>query len=229
LAWQARGRGSAATVTEEGWREFREKIEETRKLVVPIADSDNPPPETFTLLFAVAMAQSWDREEVDKYVEKLMKVAPRHSSAHMQVVQLLMPRWGGKPGDSEAYAARIADRIGGAAGDAIYARCGVAQRKYYSPESFLEVTGFDGGRIHKGIAHLAAESPDDLHLLLQGLMLAAFQKDQVQAKVYATKVAPRLAEWPMGLWAERNVYLSIMRWATGSAPDVRLEPGESRP
>jgi hypothetical protein len=212
-AWKARGSGFAFTVTKEGWKVFRAKIEEARQLVQPIADSEKPPAEVFTPLFAIAMAQSWERDQVDKYVEKLMKAGQRHDSAHVQVAQLLMPRWGGEQGDSVAYAAKIADRIGGAQGDAVYARAAMALRKYHRFDTFLEETGFDPERVHKGIARLIEEVPDDLSLVHEGLMFAFMDKDKEKGKVYARKLFVYDDDWSIGGWPSQAFYLGVRNWA----------------
>jgi hypothetical protein len=213
LAWKARGSGFADTVTEEGWKVFREDIEKARGILEPIADSDRPPAEVFSLLFAVAKAQSWDADRVDKYVEKLMKTAPRYAAAHAQVAIMRMPRWGGKKEDSQAYARSVADRIGGAAGDGVYARAAIALRPYHDTTTFLTQTFFDPERLHSGIAQLAKEAPDDPLPLHEGLIFARMQDDRTLGRIYAEKLGPFDEEWPLHLWRSREAYDAIKRWA----------------
>jgi hypothetical protein len=217
LAWEARGSGFADTVTEEGWEGFRKNIEEARTIVVPIADSEKPPPEVYPLLFLVAKAQSWDRERIDEYVEKMMKSAPRQYSAHSRVGELLMPRWGGRREDAVNYATRIGDRIGGAEGDAVYARVVLTLRPYHRADVFLEEHRFDIDRVHRGIAQLAAEVDDDPMPLHEGLLLARMCDDKRRAKEYVAKLAPFDERWPLNLWRSRETYLAIKEWASGGS------------
>ena len=95
IGWEARGSGFADTVTEEGWRVFNENIEKAKDVILPLAESEKCHAHTYVVLFDVAKAESWDRERIDPYVEKLMKQAPWYLPAHNVMAVMRLSRWGG--------------------------------------------------------------------------------------------------------------------------------------
>ena len=127
--------------------------------------SEKTPDDYFRMVLNLAKDQGWDLEKTDKYAELLMKHAPRYAPAHTAIADYLMPRWHGKPGDSEAYARKVADRIGGPDGAAVYAQVAMDLARYYTPnvssrDFMIQDLGFDLDRVWEGLTHLHKQSPD---------------------------------------------------------------------
>lgn len=201
-AWQHRGGGVAARVTPEGWEGFRENIAKARELAEPVAAEQKPIPIAYRTLATISMAENWDREERDEYIDRLIEEAPDCIEAHASFMQGLMPRWGGAPEDCHDYATRVADKIGGADGDAMYARLAIEQRMYYPEEHFLQMAGLDAERTLRGLLHLARTAPDRHWAQHTGLRLAFNLKDHAQAKAFADLLdTPELRhQWQTDWW-----------------------------
>lgn len=160
-AWSARGGGYASSVSESGWRNFREYMDKAIT-VLQEAEELGDDPQLFAQRFEVAKAQSWERERTLKVLDRLMKTHPTYYPAHQELAQLLMPRWGGEPGELEAYAEKVADQIGGAAGNAVYARiCDIIWRFHPPGELFLNCD-FDVARVCDGYVEITKTPPHSL-------------------------------------------------------------------
>jgi hypothetical protein len=177
LAWSARGSGTGDTVTILGAVGFRAYVTRAEKLLVPLCDTDAPPPYAFTLLYTVAMAQQWNAERLDPYVDKLLTLSPHCLDAHFALAMAYLPRWGGAPEDLSKYAARVGDLVGGADGDGLYARFAVAQHFLHPPDHVFDGTGLDYQRTQRGLEHLAKTAPNGKFAACFGAWFATHQAD----------------------------------------------------
>ncbi len=120
FAWKARGHGWGDTVTPEGWTQFRERISLARATLEKALKLNNGDPEWYRAMQTVALAEAWPRQQVDALVDAALSVEPGYFSFATAEANYLLPKWYGKPGETEEFAARVADRIGGPEGDATY-------------------------------------------------------------------------------------------------------------
>jgi Domain of unknown function (DUF4034) len=119
-AWKARGNGFANTVTPDGWKLFGERVALAKSTLDQAQKLNNSDPESFRAMQTVALAQGWPREQVDALVDAALSAEPGYFYFARAETNYLLPKWYGKPGEAEAFAARVADRIGGPEGDATY-------------------------------------------------------------------------------------------------------------
>jgi hypothetical protein len=207
MAWSIRGGGVAARVTPERWKGFYEYIDKAEKIIMPIAEGAKPPPFVWPQLFRVATAQSWEKEKWEPHAKKLLEQAPLCFDAHAALLMRLMPRWGGGPDDVEAYAARVADVIGGAEGDAMYARLAYSQRPLMSSWEQFDEVGFYRPRIMNGFEHLAKTASDRVHWANVGVYFASATGDEESAarvfKLLPAEHNPRTL-WDMRLWQNQD-------------------------
>jgi hypothetical protein len=213
VAWEGRGSGPATTVTEEGWKIFDENIEWAREILEPVVAEENPPPKAYTLLFGVAMAQSWERDRVQPHIEKLLRLYPEYHAAHAVVAQMRMPRWGGEPEDSEVYASSVAEHIGGKPGLAVYAQVAAALRPYHDRTEFFDMTGFDYEKITQGFEHIAVQTPVDLQALFEAILFAEMAGDNEQARFFLAKLQQHEPLWQHSLGDYLDRYRSLVQWS----------------
>lgn len=219
VAWQHRGGGVAAQVTPEGWQGFHENIAKARELAEPVAAEQKPIPMAYRTLAIISMAENWDREQRDEYFDRLIEEAPGCIEAHASFMQGLMPRWGGAPEDCHDYATRVADKIGGADGDAMYARLAIEQRLYYPEEHFLQMAGLDAERTLRGLLHLARTAPDRHWAQHTGLRLAYNLKDHAQAKAFADllNTSALRHQWQAGWWSSSSDLRDALKFVANEA------------
>jgi hypothetical protein len=120
FAWKARGHGYSNTVTPEGWALFRDRVQSARSTLEQSAVLAENSPHWYLEMQGVALDQQWDRAEFDALAERALAHEPGYYYFAVSESNYLLPKWYGKPGDTERYAAQVADRIGGDEGDAVY-------------------------------------------------------------------------------------------------------------
>jgi hypothetical protein len=118
--WKARGNGFANTVTPEGWQQFGQRIALARTTLEQAQKLNRGDPEWFRAMQIVALAQGWPRQQVDALVDQILNTEPTYYPSVTAEANYLLPKWYGTPGETEEFAARVADRIGGSEGDATY-------------------------------------------------------------------------------------------------------------
>lgn len=166
FAWQARGSGWASTVTGDGWKVFKERIEQakvalygkgdpakTMRRVEPALD-----PANVAARIVVAMAQS-DGEALSTAFREGARQFPTYYPIYERVQRALLPRWGGQPGEGARFAAESADKLGGPNADAFYAVLG-EEVLNAEQSDFFKTSGFDIERMLRGYDRLATVRGD---------------------------------------------------------------------
>ena len=120
FAWKARGNGDANTVTPEGWVLFRQRVQSARQVLEDAAKVSVNCPEWYRAMQTVALAQGWPREQVDALAEAALNNEPGYYYFATAQANYLLPKWYGKPGETEQYAEQVADRTGGDDGNIEY-------------------------------------------------------------------------------------------------------------
>ncbi|MGB7189036.1 MAG: hypothetical protein WBD10_02760 [Acidobacteriaceae bacterium] len=120
FAWKARGNGLAHTVAPEGWNLFKERIQQAREVLEQEGKMGHDDPEWYDAMLTVASAQGWNRAQTDALADEALKKEPEYFYPARLMADYLLPKWYGQPGDTEDFAEKIADRIGGTQGDATY-------------------------------------------------------------------------------------------------------------
>ena len=120
FAWKARGHGYSNTVTAEGWELFRSRVQSARSTLEQSAASAENSPHWYLEMQGVALDQQWDRAAFDALAERALAHEPGYYYFAVSESNYLLPKWYGRAGDTEQYAAQVADRIGGDEGDAVY-------------------------------------------------------------------------------------------------------------
>ncbi len=99
-AWEARGAGFADSVTDDGWKLFRDRLAQARQ----IADAGwrlNPlDPDCPTVMIQVCMGEGAQRSEMESWFSRAVLADPHNFLACMAKEQFLLPKWGGTEQDA---------------------------------------------------------------------------------------------------------------------------------
>jgi hypothetical protein len=120
FAWKARGHGYSNTVTPQGWALFQSRVKSARSVLDQSAALAGNSPHWYLQMQNVALDQQWDRAAFDELAQRALSHEPGYYYFALSESNYLLPKWYGKRGDVERYAAEVADRIGGNEGDAVY-------------------------------------------------------------------------------------------------------------
>jgi hypothetical protein len=200
LAQHIRGNGFANTVPRAAMQHFEELSKLAFETLEPLLEAGKAPPCAYAIVFLTAMADGWNKEQYSPYVEQLLKLEPTYCRAHQYMVQKLLPRWGGEKGESEQYAARVADRVGGGAGDALYARLAAHVRLFFPAPEFFDYTDFDYDRIQRGLAYEKKESPNDPWAFFEAVLFAHVQADAAPGRQASSDLAALAKKQPLWVY-----------------------------
>jgi hypothetical protein len=102
-AWDARGSGMAATVTDVGWKQFESRLAEARKALEE-AWALHPATNTVTAdMMLTVLKGSDDRAEMEKWFERAMKADSDNLQACEAKMDWLDPKWHGTAEDVLAF------------------------------------------------------------------------------------------------------------------------------
>lgn len=121
-AWQARGGGTFDTVTEDGWRLFKERLTEARQVLREAKTLKAKCPHWWAAAQVVARGQNWPLAAYDGLFKEAITFEPDYFNFYSEKATNLFARWHGEEGDSLQFALEASNHRGGDKGDLLYAR-----------------------------------------------------------------------------------------------------------
>jgi hypothetical protein len=178
-AWNARGGGFADTVTEEGWRLFKQRLEAANAVLKKAKTLTEKDPYWALVALKVSRGQGWSKKDVDTLVEEATAAEPTFWGYHTERAFSLLPRWHGEPGDWEKYAEQAAARPNGL-GDEAYARIVLMLDGYH--ENLFRESKASWPKTKEGLRKIREKYPRSLSILSDCAMLAGLAQDREFAK-----------------------------------------------
>lgn len=122
FGWQARGSGYAHSVTEEGWRLFRARVENARTKLAKLEKDAANDPEWYAAMLRVGLSQSWSPEKFEAMFKRATAKFPYYQAYYVTKANYYSEKWGGSQGAFKRFldeaVASTQDRMG----QAMYAR-----------------------------------------------------------------------------------------------------------
>ena len=210
-AWQARGSGFANTITDQGGRLFRERLASARQVLREARALREKDPFWWSVALNVALGQGWPKPAVDSLLTEAHGFEPKFWAYDAARAYSLLPRWYGKPGDWEAFAAEAATRPDGV-GTEVYARIVIQFRGFYG--SVLRETKASWETTRKGLELMRERYPNSLEIVGFTAALATEAEDHRLAK----EMYDRLGDTYLPtVWASQQGFLRNRAWADKSA------------
>jgi hypothetical protein len=119
-AWSIRGSGTADTVSGSRWMGFSDYLAEAAKALAEAAKLQEKCPYWYEALQQVALGQGWSKAQARELFEQAVAFEPTYYHYDREYAYYLLPKWYGSEGESKAFGAEIADRVGGQQGDYLY-------------------------------------------------------------------------------------------------------------
>lgn len=203
-AWEARGDGTADTVSNDGWRLFEQRTEEAKTVllsakVLPMC------PEWYVAMQRVALAQGWKRERAATLLQQAVAFEPGYFYFYRMFANYLLPQWFGEEGDSERFAKDAADRLGGARGDILYAQ--IASCMCDPEERFKNMSW---PRIQRGFAAMEGQYGQSVINRNAFAYMAVKKNDAIVADRELSSIGDR---WDKDVWHNKSYYDSCKTWA----------------
>jgi hypothetical protein len=108
-AWEARGRGTADSVTEEGWQKMHERLQRAEQDLLRAAELDPTDPTPWAYLLTVAKGLNHDRATAEGWFQEAVRRDPTHYGAHTRMLSFLCEKWHGSHELMFSFARQAAD------------------------------------------------------------------------------------------------------------------------
>jgi hypothetical protein len=213
-AWHARGGGWASSVTDEGWRLFRLRLDQARACLEKAEKMPTKDAQVYEVLLTVARGQHWPRKEMDAVFTKGIEFEPNCRGLYESKAGFLLPRWFGKPGEWESFATEMADARGGEEGDLLYLIIARSQAWSEGDEFFLN-TQISYTRMKKGFEVALERKARLLYDTSSFCYFACIARDRDTAKTLFTKLDDR---WLKQVWGDYETFKQWQAWAFSDSP-----------
>jgi hypothetical protein len=207
-AWVARGNGMANTVTEEGWKLFNARIQESLNVLKAAASLRERCPQWYSEMMVVGLAQGWDEAKMREVFEQGIQFEPGYFDLCKLMAMYLLPKWEGKPGEAVAFATSAADNVGGDQGDQIYFH--IAAAVIGKNGSSFGVKEMDWPRIQRGYQSLTAQYGTNGWLKNKLAWFAWKFRDAAVARQQFELIGDR---WDRDVWHDRERFDRARDWS----------------
>lgn len=109
-AWEARGSGTADTVTEEGWRLFRERLAIAEDALTEAYKKDPTDPLAPTEMLTVALGRNQPRDVMETWYRRATAADPDGIDAPVAKANYLEPKWHGSVADVRRFVDELIQR-----------------------------------------------------------------------------------------------------------------------
>lgn len=210
-AWHARGSGYAKTVTEEGWRLFRERLDTARTMLEKSKSMTPRCPMWWLSRLTVAMGQGETPEHYEMMFQKAKALEPQFFGYDTARAQFLLPRWHGEPGDWEAAAEKEIERSG-EYGLEIYARVVNAQRSFYN--NVFKETKASWSKTMQGFEQMRKNYPNSKEVINHYGRVAWLAGDREQTKKLIEEIGD---DQIPDIWGKKgDEFARAKAWASSS-------------
>lgn len=209
-AWKARGGGWAYQVKQQDWQTFYARLRGAQKYLQQAAKLNEWCPVYWSTMQRIALCLQVSRKQYDAIFDHATREFPEYEAYYNYRALYLLPGWLGAPGEWESDLAKSSDKIGGEAGDMLYARVVWYMHSYGSTTNlFKETPRISWPRVQRGFDAILKESPDSLAAKTERAHLAALKGDKVRARVYFLETGGQV---DVCLWDGGDAFHSNFKW-----------------
>jgi len=204
-AYFARGDGYANTVSDNGWKLFRERLATAKETLDSASSLPTKDPQWYWVMLQIANYTDWSLADTQALYDQAIKFEPDYYYYAAAFAGYLDPKWHGSPGDRERFVQEAADHIGGTKGDIFYyhvalmVMCGCQD----DPQ-------FDWPRVVRGFRANEKQYGVSLSNLNNVAYLAVMQKDAITANELFVRIGDN---WEEDQWKDREDFDSSKGWA----------------
>jgi hypothetical protein len=178
-AWEARGDVPAAQVSPANLALFQARTARAQEILQAAAALPLKSPMLWYAGLTLAVSRHWTQQDTFNFFVEGKKSEPEFWYFDTSVAYYLLPKWNGKPGDWEAFAAAEAVRPG-SMGSEGYARIVWSMKGFY--RNVFKQTKAQWGETRDGFQVLMQKYPESLQLVNEYAFFACNAGDKVEAR-----------------------------------------------
>jgi hypothetical protein len=199
-AWKARGGDWAEKVKDSHWDTFFARLQKALAALQEAKPLKEPCPVYWSSMQEVALGLQFDKKRYNAIFAQAIQEYPDYEYYYISRARYLLPRWYGGEGEWEQDLQKSADRMGGEAGDVLYARvmwCTINSSSPSDVSAIFKQKKSAWERVDKGFDIILKRFPDSLSAKSGRAVLAAMAGEKGKARDYflETKGEVDLANW----------------------------------
>jgi hypothetical protein len=217
-AFDARGNGYANTVSDSGWKLYKERTAEAKQILEDAKALPTKCPEWYNAMLAVALYQGWSVAATRELFEEAFRFEPGYYYNFRSFSNYLKPNWYGETGDVEKFVQETADRVGGEQGDVMYYEaadkliCGCPDQPHLSMERIER--GFEASEKLYGVSLFRLNR-------IARMVSQYGSSGETLDPIFADKAMTRIGDqWDEETWQTKEDFESVKKWAAQAAPVV---------
>lgn len=218
-AWFARGGGYAGTVNDDGWKRMHEREAEALKILenAKSLPKDKECPRWWYVRLELAKDAIWDEGAYNTLFNEAISKYPNYKHSYFLKAKCLQPRWHGSEGEWEKFADEASDKVGGEAGDELYAQIvwDVDSTGWYNKGNLMKDFKLDWPRVQKGFAVILKKNPDSRWAQSEYCKLACLVGDRTAARSMFDKINPG---YDPHIWRTQDKFVTWRDWAYADVP-----------
>lgn len=185
-AWRARGGATANEVKDASWQTFVARLQKGSAYLDGAKRLQEKCPLYWSTLQRTALGLQFDKQRYNAIFAQAIQEYPDYQYYYNARAFFLLPRWYGDEGEWERDLAQSCDRIGGEAGDAIYARVfwELSHQVAKDVVPVLTLNKATSERVEKGFVVILKKFPESQAAKAAHVYLAAIVGDKEKARNY---------------------------------------------
>lgn len=210
-AWMARGGGYSNTVSPEGWKLFRERIEEGRKTMEALDARTKQDPGWYEYMLDVGLSQGWPPEMFDAVFFEGVAKYPYYTPLYFFRMSFYSPRWYGSIEHGKRVADDAVERTRSRWGETMYARLNWALMDF----QMFKNGQADWPRMRTGFQDMMKDYPDAWNLnAFAKFSCIALDRETLSGLVTKIGDTPIVQGWDNDV----NRYQRCRAWAQKAPP-----------
>jgi Domain of unknown function (DUF4034) len=209
-AWQARGRGYADTVSEDGASLFEQRLALAENVLNDAQKLEAKCPHWYFVMQILAKGQGWERARYEKNFEAGVAFEPTYHYLFSEKAQYLLPRWFGEEGEWERFAEETSQRLSGKLGSITYYRIAMDLEYYYKDRTFFTESQISWPKIKQGFADV-----EEAHgVSMSNMNALCHMAGQAGDRPFTQSLLTRIGDtWDPEVWKNRNYFEHYKAWA----------------
>jgi hypothetical protein len=160
--WDARGHGLSDTLTDEGMRLFRVRVQKAYDILQNMPPTSGDCPQKYRLIMRIALDQGWERRLFENAFKNAVNYEPTYYEYYVAMANYLLPRWYGKEGEWQKFAEVATSYTPKSEGMSAYTRIlwGMWLKGVTKGTAFFEETGTSWQMMKQGFQDIEKNYPN---------------------------------------------------------------------
>jgi len=190
-AWRARGKGFSSTVTEEGWRLFKERNQRAWKILIDHKEVSSSLPTWYERAIRIGSDAGLPDDALRDLFDEGIRRYPGYHPIYFAYIRELAPRWGGSYAEADTFIREQTAAKGISDSDELYTRMyWTLDQIEQGSSSFFQESKVSWPRMRKGFERMMRAYPKSARNQAHFAMFACRARDGTTYGILRSNIDP---------------------------------------